>query len=321
MFTVRRITVAATFLLFALLPRTAFGQPVYKYQQIDFPGASFQGTVPTGIDDAGQIVGYYYDQYAYYHGFTLVKGVFTTVDFPNPEIQTSLDAINNCGTMVGHIFYSPNSQYPAYQSFIAANGKFALLDYPGAGITLAGGINDYGVISGTYDLAGYTGAANTGFVFSHGEFTTPANLPPYPYGLNDLGDAVGYYCPGNPTCYGTGTYTGFLYSQRTQTVLPIAFPGLAGEFPTIASGINNFGDVVGFYYPPSPNPQGFLYSHGEYTTIAVPGGRGTLAYSINNAGVIVGSFGDGTGASHGFIATPQIHPAPPVLPASACNPQ
>jgi probable HAF family extracellular repeat protein len=294
------------------LPRILFSQTTYAYRQIDFPGAGFPGTLVTGINDAGEIVGYYYGAHAYFHGFTLIKGVFTAMGFPDPQIQSSIDAINDCGSMVGHIVYNGNPAYPMYQSFLATNGKFALLNYPGAVSTLAGGINNYGVISGTYDLTDYTG-----FLLSQGEFRTPVNLPPYPTGINDLGDEVGYYCPGNPTCYGSGTFTGFLYNQRTQTVFPIAFPGNA--IPTIATGINNSGEIVGFYYPAIGNPQGFLYSNGRFTTIAVPGASGTLPNSINNAGVIAGSFGGPTGIQHGFIATPQTHPAEPPAPESGCS--
>jgi hypothetical protein len=150
--------------------------------------------------------------------------------------------------------------------------------------------------------------------------TKPRNLPPYPNGPNDLDNIVGVYCSGNPTCVVTGSYTSFLYSQRTHTVLPIAFPGALGEFQTVASGINNAGEIVGNYSAHYSNPEGLLYSGGTHTTIAMPGGIGTAASSINNAGVIVGTFGDGTGASHGFIATPYAHAAAPARPPSGCGP-
>src|SRR6516165_10389600 len=42
-------------------------------------------------------------------------------------------------------------------------------------------------------------------------------------------------------------------------------------------------------------------SHGKYTTIDVPGATATNAISVNDFGVVVGSYTDTPGVSHGFI--------------------
>jgi uncharacterized membrane protein len=132
-------------------------------------------------------------------------------------------------------------------------------------------------------------------------------------GLNNVGHIVGSY-----SVIGVSPIThqgyGFIYNRQdgTYTTLddPLAVHG--GVVPgTSAQGINDVGQVVGFYTgffsdvgtPPS-GTFGFLYSGGTYTALNVPGATQTYAYGINNAGQIAGYYttGSGTGSvSHGFI--------------------
>ena len=77
-------------------------------------------------------------------------------------------------------------------------------------------------------------------------------------------------------------------------VTTLAVPGTT--FAT-AFGINDHGDVTGFYFD-STGTHGYLYSSGKYTTLDVPGTFSTLAFGINNAGQIVGEYDDSTG-THG----------------------
>ena len=70
-----------------------------------------------------------------------------------------------------------------------------------------------------------------------------------------------------------------------------------------ADGINNLGQIVGFYaVASSPQYLGFLYSGGVFTTILVPGSSNTVAEGINNEGQIVGNYSDASG-THGFVDT------------------
>ena len=69
---------------------------------------------------------------------------------------------------------------------------------------------------------------------------------------------------------------------------------------TWAQGINDLGQIVGTYAD-SSGEHGFLYSHGQYTTLNDPlATAGTWAQGINNLGRIVGYYGDGSGY-HGFL--------------------
>ena len=77
----------------------------------------------------------------------------------------------------------------------------------------------------------------------------------------------------------------------------IDFPGAVA---TQAWGINNNGDIVGFFFD-GATYHGFLLSGGTFTQLDAPGASfGTLTYGINNNGSVVGAFSDSSG-THGFI--------------------
>src|SRR5262249_59848787 len=99
---------------------------------------------------------------------------------------------------------------------------------------------------------------------------------------------------------------GFLFSGGTFTTLddPLATAG------TLALGINNAGQILG-YYTNTSSAHGFLYSGGFYTTLDDPlATTETLAWGINDAGQIVGTYGDASGGSPSVRLT--YPPAPPL---------
>jgi hypothetical protein len=72
---------------------------------IDEPGALPGGTTPTGINPAGDIVGFYFDGGSNLHGFLLSKGRFDTIDVPAAfGIITRAFGINPRGDIVGTYF-------------------------------------------------------------------------------------------------------------------------------------------------------------------------------------------------------------------------
>jgi uncharacterized membrane protein len=58
--------------------------------------------------------------------------------------------------------------------------------------------------------------------------------------------------------------------------------------------------ISGYYADANSHYHGFVYESGTFTQIDYPGATGTQAMSINNTGIVVGSFWDPTGRSHGF---------------------
>ena len=92
---------------------------------------------------------------------------------------------------------------------------------------------------------------------------------------------------------------GFLYSNGTWTTLndPSAADGI-----TYAMGINDAGQIVGYYLDSSGVPHGFLYSNGTWTTLDDPSAvNGTIADGMNASGQIVGSYNGSSGYVHGFL--------------------
>jgi len=108
------------------------------------------------------------------------------------------------------------------------------------------------------------------------------------FGINKANAAAGW-------CFNTttGLPMGWVYANNKFT--SIAYPKAP---QTGATGINDNGDVVGFFVAPKSNAHGFLYSNKKYTQIDVKGATVTVAWAINNAGDITletgSSFANGT---------------------------
>ncbi len=72
---------------------------------------------------------------------------------------------------------------------------------------------------------------------------------------------------------------------------------------TLAYGINNAGQVTGYFVNDGADQHGFVYNGGTYTTLDDPNATaasGTFGYGINDAGQVSGHFANGT-AEHGFV--------------------
>lgn len=111
-----------------------------KRTMIDVPGA--MATTVFGINNQGQMVGNYV-QDGIVHGFFLDNGNLAVIDYPG-GIHTSITAINNLGQMVG-----ASADDTAVHGFVYYQGSFTLIEPPGE-ITGISGINDQGVIVGSY---------------------------------------------------------------------------------------------------------------------------------------------------------------------------
>jgi len=224
----------------------------------------------------------------------------TTVDVPFPGATgTLLRGIARHGLVVGFYLDENNLGH----GFLYADGNFVPLDVPSGFNTNPQGVNDRGDVVGSYNEP----ASNRhGFIYSGGVFRTldfPGSPPPPATELtaiNNRGEVVGIY-------YGTADALihSFVYADNTFT--PLAVPGAR---LTVASGINDHGEIVGWYQDFSLRPHGFIYARGEFTTLDVPGAVGTLLLAINH-GQIAGLFyspepappplGSDHNFGHGFV--------------------
>lgn len=89
---------------------------------------------------------------------------------------------------------------------------------------------------------------------------------------------------------------GFLYDGRTFTQLD--YPGAVRTFPL---GLNDAGQVAGYYVNTAGYPHGFSYFDGNFTPIDFPGSTDTIARGINSRGEIVGLYDATQEITHGFI--------------------
>jgi hypothetical protein len=111
-----------------------------KYTTIVRSGAS--STYPLAINDKGEVAGSYTTN-SVSNGFTWTDGTFTTINYPNSKYGTVLTAVNNTGVVVGN-HLSADKDF----GFIYENGTFKNIVYTGAKYTMAGGINNNGLVSG-----------------------------------------------------------------------------------------------------------------------------------------------------------------------------
>jgi probable HAF family extracellular repeat protein len=129
--------------------------PVYTYTTFDDPlNTSGDGTLASGINDTGQIVGTYADASGV-HGFLLSGGSYTTLDAPLAQQYTTASGINGAGQIVG-IYFSNHFGHAGLHGFLYNKGVYTTLDHPLATDgTEAVGINAKGEIVGFYgDSAG-----------------------------------------------------------------------------------------------------------------------------------------------------------------------
>jgi uncharacterized membrane protein len=155
--------------------------------------------------------------------------------------------------------------------------KFAAINFPGATETSANGINNSGVIVGSYVLAGHT----HGFKLSNGHFTTinikGAQITTVS-SINSNGDMAGTFVTNDLKSHG------FLIHRGIVTVLN--FPGALNGSGTVANGINSSLTVVGTV----DDTFGFLWSAGKFHKFSAPSdiGGATTLNGISNLGRVVG---------------------------------
>jgi uncharacterized membrane protein len=91
--------------------------------------------------------------------------------------------------------------------------------------------------------------------------------------------------------------TGFLDTGGSFTTIDVPDSSF-----TVAMGINNRGQIVG-YFGSASGGGGFVDTGGSFTTFGVPGGHEVSASGINDGGQIVGEFVDADGIPRIFIDT------------------
>ena len=222
--------VAKKFLKVALISTLAYlGTPsgsamalAYSFTTIDVPGGF--DTRPTGVNDAGEIVGQFFDDNGR-HGFLFKSGTFSTLG-PRGALQSVAADINNAGHIVGSFTDSAGQH-----GFLNVDGAYTTIDFPGATSTFALAIDNAGRIFG-----GFRSADDFSYFIAEGSNFTA--FPSFPddgvNDFNDSGQVVGIVDDGH-------NVSGFVADIDGGNFDQFVYPGSVG---TKASGINNAGQIV-----------------------------------------------------------------------------
>jgi uncharacterized membrane protein len=283
-----RAVVAACALSVSAVP--ALADTIRVVRTFSVPGSSY--TFPQGINNRGDIVTHAIvgDQY---RDWTYLNRKWTAL----PAGQGA-QGINERQQMAGS-----NTQYGFSQGSILNGSRVTLFHPEDAVWTIATGINNLGHVAGGYGTGDLpvSQTVGHGYVFANGDFTIlefPGALGTAAHSLNDAGDVVGYYSFDTAIPHvvdKTKTVHGFVYRHGEWE--EIDYPGAA---TTYALGINDHGDVVGFYFEANGASHAFVKTARGYFAVDFPTSW-TQAYGINDLGQIVGRFYE-AGVSKGFVA-------------------
>jgi probable HAF family extracellular repeat protein len=87
-------------------------------------------------------------------------------------------------------------------------------------------------------------------------------------------------------------------ARAQQACSPVAIPPVTGDDAMYVSGLNNWGQIIGFSYAQDANgvAHGFVWSRNRTRRLEpLLAGEHTLPYAINDLGLVVGEAGDDTG--------------------------
>ncbi len=214
----------------------------------DFTTENYPNSMMTqviGINNHGTTDGFYVDNAGNTHGFYFIKGTspkgtFVNVDYPGTVFNQLLGQ-NDMGQASGYYSMSQNNSTPDFPYVYneLGGGVFQVITIPAAvGGAQATGINNSQQISGFYiDAAG----TNHGFLLNFGLLVTldaPGSTFTQALGLNNRGQVVGDYMDA------AGNTHGFVWTSAGGFV---TVDDPSGIGTTVVNGINDAGDLVGFY--------------------------------------------------------------------------
>jgi probable HAF family extracellular repeat protein len=259
-----------------------------RYSTFRVPGASF--TLAIGVDNAGDIVGYYNDK-GHTEGFLYSGGTVTNLDDPKGmQGGTVPMAINTARQVVGYYYTSAIQTY----AFLYVNGIFSDIQLPATVVaSTALGINNLGQIVGMYN----DGKTWHGYIFDSVTLafqTVDAPNASYTWGsgINDSGEMTLFSINRS-----RNVQEAWLYDGKNFTNIDVP-----GYDSTLAESINNQGVVTltankgNFHY-------GFVYKAGKFTAVNPPGATSTSLSGINDQGEVVGFYNLANGNQGSFLAT------------------
>ena len=216
-------------------------------------------TQVTGLNNIGTTVGFWSDTnmgVGMDNNFGFVNLGVSFINVNNPGTGTTPPVVNqllgvNDGNIAVGFFTDAAGDTHGYTYNIASNTFSANIDDPNAvGNTTAAAINNAGQIAGFYtDAAG----DSHGFIDIGGTFTTldaAGAMNTSLLGLNNLGEAVGFDVDA------AGLMHGIVCNTSTLACMEVDDPNGIGT--TTFNGVNDKGQIVGFYVNGNDNTIGLL---------------------------------------------------------------
>jgi hypothetical protein len=234
---------------------------------------------------------------------------FQTLNNSNDLTFNQLLGINNSGVIAGYFgsgaVGQPNKGY--YLLTGRTQLDYRVENYPGSTQTQVTGLNN------NKTQVGFFSPTNTGTDANYGwystddgrtfhEITVPSvtlGSPPVTQllGVNNQNVAVGFY--NDPI----GNSHGFSYNIKKDT---FSFTTITGATSVTDAGINNHGDITGFFTDSGGVVEGFLIHKGQMTTLTAPSASATTALGVSDNDEVVGTYTVGIGiaaVTHGFTWT------------------
>lgn len=186
----------------------------------------------------------------------------------NTQTQTAF-GINNNGLIVGQFTNNGNGTTPGY---LLSSGLYTILNpVANSFVTNAQNVNNNGLVTGFYST---DGAHQHPFFFNSvtdkytlvADPVTPNLFLTQFLGINDNGTAVGYYQTND------GSQHGLLFNDITNTYTFLDDPNAAslnGVSITQITGINDSGEITGFYIDANGVQRGFVAA--SATSVPEPG--------------------------------------------------
>lgn len=289
--------VCAALCLFAAQTAWAAG---YTYTEIHVEGGL--STQATGINEAGAVVGSYQQPLGtdsvVLRPFRYQDGMYRVTSSIEPAAH-SHDDINDRGHVVSNVAHRDLT----HEAFLVRGKQQIPLAVPDAVVTLAYGLSDRDMVSGSYDhspnelgiltTSAYLWSQTGGYTLFDAPSAAGLTIA---WGVNKSGTAVGVYMD---AAY---VYHGFV-RPANGNIVTLDYPGSPY---TQLTGINDRGDIVGFYQDPSDwQLKGFVYKDGQFIPITPPNAAlGTAPCRITNDGRVVGWYVNGDDLVRSFMATP-----------------
>lgn len=240
--------------------------PYKTFTPENFPGSAQTQVVGINSNATPTTVGFWVDGTGNNFGFVNQGGAFTTVANPGGASFNQLLGVNNSGIAAG--FYTASGNNFGYTYNIGTQ-TFSPVNDPNGTSSTATGINNSGVVSGFYtDAAGNThGFLDISGVYHSYDDPSGNGMDTMFFGLNNKGQVVGSYMDAG------GNTEGLVFNYMTNTWQTVDDPNASntaafGVAGTTINGINDLGQVVGFYSD-GTNVDGFVASVPEPGSIAL----------------------------------------------------